>query len=184
MLAQPADDIQGVCCRMAVAMSSYSCFLIQPSARGGYVMALPRCWEIMDCGRQSGGSKVGELGVCNGSIEGLGYFCWAIAGTLCGEGAQCARAQRIGDCLKCEVYVLRHGYLDDDYARICDSDINHVAELLSRHHGEYARICPVLRSDGPLGVESAAGRDIWWRIVKSIDESELRTRSKDGGPDV
>jgi hypothetical protein len=50
------------------------------------------CWEFEKCGRQPGGIKVKELGVCpaatekrahgiNGGING-GRACWAIAGTF------------------------------------------------------------------------------------------------------
>ncbi len=54
------------------------------------------CWEFMKCGREPGGKKAKELGVCpvatysavdglNGGTNG-GRMCWAIAGTYsCGE---------------------------------------------------------------------------------------------------
>lgn len=146
-------------------------------------MTLPRCWEIIDCGRQKGGSKVDELGECIVSKEGFGLLCWAVAGTLCeGEVAGTA-AQKKGDCLQCEVYVLRHGFSDDEYARISNSDIGHAAGLLSEHDGAYARIRPALRSDGPFSVETAAGRDIWRQIVTAIDEAERRCTPEDRGPD-
>ena len=97
---------------------------------------------------------------------------------------QCTRAQLIGDCLKCEVYVLRHGFSDDEYVRISDSDINHAAKMLLVRDGKYARICPSLRSDGLFAVENLTGRDIWRRIVEAIDESERRSRSDYCAPDV
>ena len=58
-------------------------------------MERKNCWEVMKCGRQPGGEKVGEFGVCpaaepsefDGTNRGTygGRFCWAIAGTFCGE---------------------------------------------------------------------------------------------------
>ena len=96
---------------------------------------------------------------------------------------QCTRAQLIGDCLKCEVYVLRHGAMDDEYAWTSDSDIDHAAGMLMKHDGEYARICSALRAVGPFAVESEAGRDIWRRIAKAVDESEHRDKPDDRDPD-
>ncbi len=51
------------------------------------------CWEIKRCGREPGGSKSEELGVCpaatdisadwiNGGKNG-GRICWAIVGVFC-----------------------------------------------------------------------------------------------------
>ena len=137
-------------------------------------MAIPRCWEITDCGRQKGGSRVHDLGESITSKKGLGHFCWTIAGTLSGKKARCTTAQQRGDCLQCEVYVLRHGFSDEEYARISASNFDHVADLLLHRDGGYARICPALRADGELAVESAVGQDTWRRIVEAIDASERR----------
>ena len=51
------------------------------------------CWEFKNCGRQPGGPRAAELGVCpassnvkvNGTNQGRngGRICWAVAGTLC-----------------------------------------------------------------------------------------------------
>ena len=106
--------------------------------------------------------------------RGLGHFCRAIAGTLCGKEVEGTTARQIEDCLQCEVYILRHGFSDEEYARISDSDVSQVAELLLEHGGEYARICPALRAEGLLAVGTVVGRDIWKRIVQAIDESERR----------
>ena len=56
------------------------------------------CWEFKVCGREPGGSKVNEFGVCpaaidkkvNGIHDGIngGRCCWAVAGTLCGGVVQ------------------------------------------------------------------------------------------------
>lgn len=73
------------------------------------------CWEHFKCGRQPGGNKVGDLGICpaaketklhgiNDGING-GRSCWAIAGTLCKGKTQGSYAQKLGDCLKCPFYT-------------------------------------------------------------------------------
>ena len=78
-------------------------------------MGRKNCWEYFECGRQPGGEKVGELGVCpaakEGNLHGLnegingGRSCWAIAGTLCKGQTQGSYAQKLGDCLGCEFYA-------------------------------------------------------------------------------
>ena len=72
------------------------------------------CWDFKKCGRQPGGHKVAELGVCPAAVEkrtggvnqGMngGRACWAIAGTLCGGRVQGSFAAKLGDCLKCEFH--------------------------------------------------------------------------------
>lgn len=74
------------------------------------------CWEVMKCGRQPGGEKVGELGICPASTEvradGMnegdngGRACWAIAGTFCRGEVQGTFAKKLGDCRKCKFYSL------------------------------------------------------------------------------
>ena len=78
-------------------------------------MSKMNCWEYFKCGRQPGGDKTAELGVCpaalqsklNGVNEGIngGRCCWAIAGTLCKRKVQGTYAQKLSDCLKCEFYT-------------------------------------------------------------------------------
>ncbi len=73
------------------------------------------CWEFKNCGRQPGGAKSKELGVCPATIEvrtdGInqgengGRVCWAIAGTLCGGKVQGVFATKFADCLECEFYA-------------------------------------------------------------------------------
>lgn len=73
------------------------------------------CWEYFQCGRQPGGAKAEELGVCpaskqtglnrtNDGING-GRACWAVAGTLCKGKIQGTYAQKLGDCLQCDFYA-------------------------------------------------------------------------------
>jgi hypothetical protein len=72
------------------------------------------CWEVKVCGREDGGSKVAELGVCPAAVEtrcdGVnhgkngGRACWALAGTLCGGEVQGAFAHKLANCLSCDFY--------------------------------------------------------------------------------
>ncbi len=72
------------------------------------------CWEIMECGREPGGSKASVLGICpaaemtsyNGSNHGRngGRICWAIVGTLCGGTMQGSFAGKRQRCSRCEVF--------------------------------------------------------------------------------
>jgi len=76
------------------------------------------CWEFKKCGRQPGGARAAELGVCAASTEakanGLnggrngGRICWALAGTLCGGKVQGTYAHKLANCLECEFYRLVH----------------------------------------------------------------------------
>jgi hypothetical protein len=74
------------------------------------------CWEILQCGREEGGTKVEELGRCLATKDGLGNgvnagkcsgrICWAIAGTLCGGEVQGTFAKKRKSCLLCPMYLL------------------------------------------------------------------------------
>ena len=73
------------------------------------------CWEFKKCGREPGGAKIAELGVCSASandeIHGVnagikgGRACWVIAGTLCGGKVQGTFALKFENCMKCEFYA-------------------------------------------------------------------------------
>ncbi len=75
-------------------------------------MARKNCWEVMKCGRQPGGQKVEEFGVCPATIPGEydgknggkhgGRYCWAIVGTLCHGEIQGTFAMKINNCLYCK----------------------------------------------------------------------------------
>lgn len=78
-------------------------------------MKKQNCWEFKKCGREPGGKKEKELGVCPVSVEqrvdgvhgGVngGRACWAIAETFCEDKAQGTVAEKIGDCLvDCSFY--------------------------------------------------------------------------------
>jgi len=72
------------------------------------------CWEWKKCGRQKGGAKMAELGVCpaatteriHGANCGLngGRACWALAGTLCGGQVQGTFAAKLSNCMACDFY--------------------------------------------------------------------------------
>ncbi len=72
------------------------------------------CWQVKKCGREAGGAKAGELGVCPAAQADLsvanngshgGRICWAIAGTLCGGKVQGTFAQKVANCMNCEFYL-------------------------------------------------------------------------------
>lgn len=70
------------------------------------------CWEFKKCGRQPGGSKAAELGVCSATTEQLlhgahggknaGRACWVVAGSLCGGKIQGTYAKKLLNCWRCE----------------------------------------------------------------------------------
>ena len=72
------------------------------------------CWEHKNCGRQPGGHKTAELGVCpvttqadlDGAHEGknAGRACWVIAGSLCGGKIQGTYAQKLTNCWRCDFF--------------------------------------------------------------------------------
>ncbi|MCX6151369.1 MAG: hypothetical protein NTX22_12635 [Ignavibacteriales bacterium] len=77
-------------------------------------MAKSNCWEIKNCGRQPGGIKIKDFGICPASTEvrlndinsgkNGGRSCWAITGTLCGGKVQGSFATKLGNCLECAFY--------------------------------------------------------------------------------
>lgn len=70
------------------------------------------CWEFHKCGRQPGGQKSSELGVCpvttHNDLSGVhdgqnaGRACWVVAGSLCGGKIQGAFAEKLNSCWKCD----------------------------------------------------------------------------------
>ena len=64
---------------------------------------------------RTGGASVKEKGVCSAAIDktasGLnngtngGRICWAVSGTLCGDGVQGTHAQKDLSCLACKFYI-------------------------------------------------------------------------------
>jgi hypothetical protein len=72
------------------------------------------CWDFTKCGRESGGVKTQELGVCPAAtvnkLDGVhggqncGRTCWVIAGTYCQGEVQGAFAKKFKNCMSCEFY--------------------------------------------------------------------------------
>lgn len=72
------------------------------------------CWEYKQCGREPGGDKALEVGICpsttdtkyNGINDGTnaGRCCWHVAGTLCGGKIQGVFAHKIGNCKNCDFF--------------------------------------------------------------------------------
>lgn len=77
------------------------------------------CWDVLKCGREPGGAKERELGVCKAATEtsynGLnsgkngGRICWELSGTLCGGKVQGTFAQKRTTCLGCDFFKLVRG---------------------------------------------------------------------------
>ncbi|MBU0730747.1 MAG: hypothetical protein KKE17_06240 [Proteobacteria bacterium] len=74
------------------------------------------CWEFKKCGRESGGAKASELGVCAAATEkrldgvhggiNAGRACWVVAGTFCGGKVQGLFARKYDTCKECDFYKL------------------------------------------------------------------------------
>lgn len=72
------------------------------------------CWDAKQCGRQPGGMRVHELGVCRAAIASAlhgvhhgqqgGRACWVQVGTLCGGKVQATHAAKLETCEHCEFY--------------------------------------------------------------------------------
>lgn len=85
-------------------------------------MAKKNCWEYKKCGREPGGNKVDDLGVCPTTAEkrldganggkNAGRACWAVAGTMCEGKIQGTFADKQLNCLECDFWrqvVLEEG---------------------------------------------------------------------------
>lgn len=65
------------------------------------------CWEFKKCGREKGGAKASELGVCP-AYPDHGQTCARIAGTFCGGEVQGSFATKLHNCMKCDFYNSEH----------------------------------------------------------------------------
>ena len=82
--------------------------------KGVSVLKKSNCWEYKRCGREAGGSKVKELGICPASGEqrlhaihdgeNAGRACWVVAGTFCGGTVQGSFAKKFENCEQCDFY--------------------------------------------------------------------------------
>lgn len=74
------------------------------------------CWEFKECGRQPGGHRMHELGLCPASTESKlhgihggtnsGRACWVIAETLCSGEKQGLFGNKFYQCRSCDFYRL------------------------------------------------------------------------------
>ena len=77
-------------------------------------MKKQNCWEFKKCGRQPGGKKVKELGICPATLSGdgdgfnngkyQGRVCWAVVGTFCDGEVKGSFAKKTHTCLTCDFY--------------------------------------------------------------------------------
>jgi hypothetical protein len=75
-------------------------------------MGKMNCWEHKKCGRQPGGHKAAELGICPATVsqdldgahggKAAGRACWAVVGSLCGGKIQGTYAQKLHNCWRCD----------------------------------------------------------------------------------
>jgi len=86
--------------------------LIAVTSAGGVTPPKLNCWEFKKCGRQPGGDKAQELGVCPAAAEqaldsahggkNAGRACWVVAGSLCGGKIQGTYAKKLLNCWRCD----------------------------------------------------------------------------------
>lgn len=109
-------------------------------------MSKINCWEFTKCGREPGGAKATQLGLCpvvakvdvdgvNGGRNG-GRACWAISGTFCGEKVQGTFASKLGDCKKCDFYKLVQKEEGDNLASTRQIRAAVTSERVRRRLGE------------------------------------------------
>jgi hypothetical protein len=71
---------------------------------------------MKNCGREPGGQKTNDLGICPASTEkklhGVhggtngGRACWVISGTMCDGDIQGTFANKYSNCKECDFYLL------------------------------------------------------------------------------
>jgi hypothetical protein len=71
----------------------------------------------MKCGREFGGLKAYEMGVCQ-AYPNDGKQCATVAGTLCGGKVQGTYAMKIFDCVKCAFYKSKYYHHTDSNPQI------------------------------------------------------------------
>jgi len=75
---------------------------------------LLNCWEFKQCGREPGGLRVEQLGICpvatttefSGVNRGknAGRYCWRVAGTFCEGKVEGFFASGLMSCALCDFY--------------------------------------------------------------------------------
>lgn len=74
------------------------------------------CWDITQCGRELGGKRAAEAGVCATSTNvffdgtnggsNAGRCCWRVSGTLFRGDGQCELLAKVGSCQNCHVFTM------------------------------------------------------------------------------
>jgi len=92
------------------------------------------CWEFKQCGREPGGIKSGESGVCPSSTEkrlhgvhggtNAGRACWIVGGTYCKDDVEGSFALQYDTCSSCDFY--------SDVRRKEGAQFLHTTELLKK----------------------------------------------------
>jgi hypothetical protein len=67
----------------------------------------PNCWEFTGCGREKGGAKAAERGVCPAWPDN-GYSCALVNGTFCNGQVQGDFASKVGGCATCDFFKSPH----------------------------------------------------------------------------
>ena len=77
-------------------------------------MSKQNCWEFFKCGRQAGGTKANEFGICpataffaaDGFCDGRngGRACMFVTGTLCAGKIQGTAKDKEKNCMECKFY--------------------------------------------------------------------------------
>jgi hypothetical protein len=72
------------------------------------------CWEYKRCGREPGGERVEELGICPTTVEwtmngahggrNAGRVCWVVSGTFCDSLVVGTHAREINSCVHCDFF--------------------------------------------------------------------------------
>jgi len=82
------------------------------------------CWEVKECGKESGGKNVESFEVCPAATETRldgqnrghngGRSCWVVTGTMCDGSLQGAFASKLISCSECEFFqqVVHEEYPD------------------------------------------------------------------------
>jgi hypothetical protein len=66
-----------------------------------------KCWEYKKCGREKGGAKVAEMGICPAWPD-HGEDCAIVEGTFCGGTVQGDYGSKIAHCAKCDFFKSEH----------------------------------------------------------------------------
>jgi len=84
------------------------------------------CWEVYNCGREPGGERAEEFGICRVTVsesfsgrnngENAGRCCWQVAGTF-SSNADCAQLANVEKCEDCG-FLKRVRYEESGFFRL------------------------------------------------------------------